>query len=84
MKFVILDNTGWTMHFVALQSISRHLSCIRRVSPSSGTSRASDGFSVVVAPFLPFAPFFIDVRADVCDDTSRPPLQIFRIVRRYP
>lgn len=23
MKFVILDNTGWTMHFYALQSISR-------------------------------------------------------------
>ncbi len=76
MKFVILDNTAWTTHFDALQSISRVAE-----TASATSRRASERLvrwtppSSSRHPSLP--PSSLYVRADVYDDTLRAPLQIF-------
>lgn len=76
MKFVILDNTAWTTHFDALQSISR------AAETASATSRRASEHLVrwmpppsSPRPSLP--PSSLYVRADVFDDTPRAPLQNF-------
>lgn len=81
MKFVILDNTAWTTHFVVLQSISR------AAETASVTSRRTTERLVRwTHPTSSLPPSSLYVRAAVCDDTLRAPLQIFFAapLRRYP
>ncbi len=81
MKFVILDNTAWTTHFVVLQSISRAAE-----TASVASRRTTERLVRWTHPTSSLPPSSLYVRAAVCDDTLRAPLQIFFAapLRRYP
>lgn len=72
MKFVILDNTAWTTHFVVLQSISRAAE-----TASVASRRTTERLVRWTHPTSSLPPSSLYVRAAVCDDTLRAPLQIF-------
>lgn len=81
MKFVILDNTAWTTHFVVLQSISRAAE-----TASVASRRTTERLVRWTHPTSSLPPSSLYVRAAVCDDTLRAPLQIFFAapLRKYP
>jgi len=54
MKFVILDNTAWTTHFVVLQSISRAAETAS--AASRRTSKRLVRWTPPTSPLLPFIP----------------------------
>ena len=81
MKFVILDNTAWTTHFVVLQSTSRAAE-----TASVASRRTTERLVCWTHPTSSPPPSSLYVRAVVFDDTLRAPLQIFFAapLRKYP